>query len=700
MNRKVVGRSVSALLIAAAVLLTQGCAMFFDRQPPTPGGPIQFSSITDSSVTLSWPAALDGYTSSGDLTYQLYMSTNPSSIGNLAELGDRSAVTPVTAWTKGMTSRKVDGLTPGVTYYFNIVVQDSVHNTAAYNGVVARIATADFSTSSTPQTFDMSYGGGLALTITPGSNANVYAIITNAGTGSNPVPSVALAVEGTAARSLEAPASLPPRTYSTAGGTQAIVEPPQVVAFRRNPVPPAGGTLRGITPQASYMPPDYPPGAQRTFFDENNRPLTATLRKTYGTGTYRPRVLNLWVDDRYWSTDNSTQVLTNGMVNGNMLDSVEVAFENEMSTVGDIYRWETAIFGEPWGNDTGYSSLIGDNNAINILFTNMGSYPDGSYVVGFFYPRDNYVRTSGTGSVTDYSNQLLMFYMNNYAYGAGGEPVVISTLAHEFQHMIHFYQKTIKRAGGRGTDTWINEMMSLMTEDILSNYIASNVTPIDGPRGVDGRTSNAGSSGNQNGRLPEFNANDDISLSSWGAVNVLSSYAIAYSFGAFLERNFGGAMLLHEMMDNSYTDSRALTQTAAIQAANLQPAGMAGLLTRWAAAVLGSDTVVSSPPAGTYVYNTGTWFSSTATDLRLATTYTYRLGSINAFNYTWSSAPPPGYGPYIFPAGSAIVPAGGKQGPYSSQYVLLASGVSGQTIHRIINVGDNNYVTIIARNAP
>jgi len=673
-----------AVLIPGALVL-QGCALLFDRQPPVPGGAIQFTSITSTSVTLSWPAARDGY--GGELSYQLYMSTDPSNIATLAALGSRSGDHPVTAWTSGMTSATVNGLTPGVTYYFNVAVQDSQHNTAAYKQ--AMDAWATYGTE--PLLYDMHDGGTLAVSVTvPGGGPyDVYAITTNTGTSANAVPTAAAlpSVTGTGSRTLQSVPSLTSRSSSTPSNGPAIVDPPQVTAFRRNPATLTTGTFRGQFPAPTAGPQYYTVGVSSVdFYDDNNNVINATLRIQTSNGG---ETVNVWAPDNPWTQNGA---------------SITAAADHFLKSTGasDIYHWETNIYGPPWGS-TPYSNLISNDNTVNILFMPMGGSVS-STVIGFFYPRDNYLRTSGTGGVTDYSNQMVMFYMNSDVYQrystiesngyTEGENLIISTLAHEFQHMIHFYQKTVLRAGGRGTETWINEMMSMMTEDIL----AYNVN-VDGPRGVafddptDG-TAHLPVGGYVTGRFPEFDANDDISLSSWGSVNILASYAAAYAFGAFLERNFGGAQLLHDMMYNSYTDSRAITMTPGVEAATLSPAGMAGLLTKWAAAVMLSDNAAPPPPPN-YYYNTGGWFPNSS----FGSYSTYYLGSINAFNYSWKDANNvTKSGPFIYPQSSAITPAGGSQGPYSSQYIELATGVTaGTTVTRSISVGENNYVTIIVK---
>jgi hypothetical protein len=75
-----------------------------------------------------------------------------------------------------------------------------------------------------------------------------------------------------------------------------------------------------------------------------------------------------------------------------------------------------------------------------------------SYIAGYFDPANEYVTT--------YSNKKEMFYMNiNPAIGIRvGDADFNDTLAHEFQHMIHWEQKT--RLQNKVDETWLDEAMS------------------------------------------------------------------------------------------------------------------------------------------------------------------------------------------------------------------------------------------------
>ncbi|SFI52913.1 Peptidase M30 [Treponema bryantii] len=102
---------------------------------------------------------------------------------------------------------------------------------------------------------------------------------------------------------------------------------------------------------------------------------------------------------------------------------------------------------------------------------------------------------------------------------------IYSTLGHEFQHLLHFVNKTINTASVRGlqwSDTWYNEMMSMVCEDLMLSHL--HLTAKDGPQN----------------RLGLFNQTYYAGFTNWfDGDDCLISYANAYAFGAFILRNWG-----------------------------------------------------------------------------------------------------------------------------------------------------------------
>jgi hypothetical protein len=362
-----------------------------------------------------------------------------------------------------------------------------------------------------------------------------------------------------------------------------------------------------------------------TFYrsSDTSDPTEATARKVISVATeFGDKKLNIWVSDDSFSGPGCT---TDKCVTQAMVDALADTFLKDASD-NDIYDWVTNIYGEEWESaaQAKYSDLIQANDEITILLTDI--YDDGlpppneGRVVGFFWAKDNFKVSSISGS-----NERVMFYIDSVMF-ANEEGLLwdiddpwpkemISTLAHEFQHMIHFYQKTVLLVN-ENTDTWINEMLSESTEDL----VATKIQHI-GPRGVDYMDGSAGDPGNTLGRYPLFNANNTLSLTAWNGE--LADYSKVNAFGAYLLRNYGGAELLHNVMYNSYTDLNAVVD-AVHKAPNGSGKTFADLLSEWGVAVMLSDhdNLVDTP-----TYNTG-WF----TDNVYGNT-TYELGSINFFYY-------------------------------------------------------------------
>jgi hypothetical protein len=195
--------------------------------------------------------------------------------------------------------------------------------------------------------------------------------------------------------------------------------------------------------------------------------------------------------------------------------------------------------------------------------------------------------------------------------------IVISTLAHEFQHMIHFYQKVIVQGAPSVTDTWINEMCSMIMEDLVADKLG-----VEGPRGIANADGSAGSPGIIEGRIPKFNSNSSYPLAVRNDYG-LTDYSISYAFGSWLARNYGGTELLRRIVQCPETNTTAVTN-AVLAESDLQDESMARLLEKWAASVLLSD--MTTAPAR-YRYNSGGWVTTSASGL------SYNLGSINIFNY-------------------------------------------------------------------
>lgn len=108
-----------------------------------------------------------------------------------------------------------------------------------------------------------------------------------------------------------------------------------------------------------------------------------------------------------------------------------------------IYPRTRALFGSEW-----QPGVDGDPR---IVILNVRSRDGG--VAGYFSPRDSVPRQANR-----FSNEHEMFYMN-VAVVPPGSDAYLDTLAHEFQHMIHWHEQ-------RRSSTWFNEGNSTLSEDL------------------------------------------------------------------------------------------------------------------------------------------------------------------------------------------------------------------------------------------
>ncbi|OHD66763.1 MAG: hypothetical protein A2176_11065 [Spirochaetes bacterium RBG_13_51_14] len=140
---------------------------------PVPGNCGLITTLAEStSIRLSWVRATDAKTPQSDLEYSLYRSsTNNISTPEQAELNGIS----LTGWSRDMITTVADSLTPGTTYYFNVIVRDSDGNRAAYITVsVVTLSDAVYLFSTGPHT------GALTTPTTASARADVDSFCTAA----------------------------------------------------------------------------------------------------------------------------------------------------------------------------------------------------------------------------------------------------------------------------------------------------------------------------------------------------------------------------------------------------------------------------------------------------------------------------------------------------------------------------------------
>ncbi|TVR21241.1 MAG: hypothetical protein EA396_08280 [Anaerolineaceae bacterium] len=212
-----------------------------------------------------------------------------------------------------------------------------------------------------------------------------------------------------------------PRDFPTQTALQQTVIP----ALSASAV---AGRLRGVD-VAALPPPDVPEtralGDVETFWASNSGTFD-TFEITAELRAFAPNVY-IWVEQ-------------GAPISYAQAESIGIAFDWR------IYPQTLAL----WDHQP-VAGLDGET-AVHILF----AYGLGAGTGAYFAQRHTYPE-----EVVGNSNQRNMFFVNLSAYGADiNSPTMESTLAHELQHMIHFYVNP-------NQDTWLNEGFSTFTEYYL-----------------------------------------------------------------------------------------------------------------------------------------------------------------------------------------------------------------------------------------
>ena len=314
----------------------------------------------------------------------------------------------------------------------------------------------------------------------------------------------------------------------------------------------------------------------------------------------------LWMPMAYF--DSSSTSSSDLLLNQAQLNALATQFDK-------LYPLMTSLFGyEVGGGSTGDGGRDGYQQVSILLYDVDFDYTaaQAGGTLGFFWGKDDYPQSVLDAAGVSYqSNYAEMFYLDvHFLDRYPGS--MYSTLGHEFQHMIHYNQKSYVTPAvtAAGTPTyssvWFNEMCSLVAEDLLVNPLG--ITAEDAP----------------SSRLAEFADHyAEAGVTDWLALpNTLKSYASAYAFGGYLLRNYGGAALFGSMVKSNKVDREAIS-------AALSSQGFAQDSFETALSHYGEALVFAQPPAGSQLKSfnkPGTWtvngltYTANALDLAAANT--------------------------------------------------------------------------------
>lgn len=270
--------------------------------------------------------------------------------------------------------------------------------------------------------------------------------------------------------------------------------------------------------------------------------IDCTLQKI---GTY----CKIWVENDHFTSDASTT--DDGLITSSQVDALVTKFDA-------IYPLETSILGYEYGGGASGDGDRDDDKKVQILVFQYGNRKDGKFngsgVVGYFWGKDYYSQDelAGYDLKTNYAE---IFYMDS-DFTDKYPSTVYSTLAHEFQHMIHFNQKAIIKE--KNSATWYNEMMSLMTEDLMAKTLGH--TPTNTTDAIQDSTI---PEGHPIERFKTFNFEYPFTGIDYWLNDGATSYGSSYGFGAFLLRNYGGSALLTKLMESNSIDTQSITDALA-----------------------------------------------------------------------------------------------------------------------------------------
>ncbi|MCL2193166.1 MAG: hypothetical protein FWB78_07210 [Treponema sp.] len=226
---------------------------------------------------------------------------------------------------------------------------------------------------------------------------------------------------------------------------------------------------------------------------------------------------------------------------------ITAAQAQELSRQFDIiYPAATNILGfEYGGGPGGHGGRDGDPKVQILVYDIVRAYEGDGIIAGFFSSRDWYTQAQlDAAGLNLKTNMAKIFYINSrWVHMA---PVgAARTLAHELQHMINWNVNFVQN--GQNVATWYNEMLSMMIDDVIADFIGLSTTDV----------------GHVILRIPTFlERYHEAGFTEWH--QDLLSYARIYAFGAFLLRNFGGAELVRRMMTSNAVNVASIT--AALQA--------------------------------------------------------------------------------------------------------------------------------------
>ena len=384
--------------------------------------------------------------------------------------------------------------------------------------------------------------------------------------------------------------------------------------------------------------------------------VAATARRVVTDGAI---TFVLWVEDTEWGCS--------ACFNQSMVDAMAMAFLRP-GPDNDIFDWVTAVFGDSWGpHDSPYYIPAEHADEVHMLLAN-------TTWGGYFDSRHNRLRSYQADSA-----ERLLFWVASRTTPRQ-DPIqdpwwILDSMAHEFQHVVNFYQSRVKRGAARAW--WINEMASTVAEELVYQKFKD----LPGTRHEPSRGDPLGFRGDVfvdglrvRGRGPDHSWRQDHSMTR-------IAYSTLCSLGMYLALNYGGVSLLGDIVRSEHSGIDAIE---AALAAHGQAVSFEDVLTNRAVADLLSDNTQAPRP---YRYNSGSWSFSGAggvtfriapVEMSLRPQQVFSIAEFNA-----SGAQPPHSSRYAY-LGRIIDATEGKRELLQGTLPLGVNAVSGNRITVVV----------------
>ncbi len=296
----------------------------------------------------------------------------------------------------------------------------------------------------------------------------------------------------------------------------------------------------------------------------------------YAVGEY----CYVWIVDDYYAEEASGKYVTKKQA-----QELAAAFDS-------LYNLERYVFGKELEyiytsntKRTAIKNVSDTGSMVNIVLYDIANdYYEGQTggVAGYFFSRDYY---DSSLSGTETSNVGKYFYIDSGFINLDFNNQV-STLAHEFQHMIRF---KFTKENNISDSTWYNEMLSMLCEDMLQEHLG--LEDSDSPKK---RTQNFNLYYYICG-LNDYNSTSDTTSG--------LSYSVWSNFGMFIARKYGGAAFVQKLTTmNASADSIA----EAVNDINDTSYTFDDLFEQYVQALLGSSEYTHNIDAATTISYTGT----------------------------------------------------------------------------------------------